>query len=166
MEETRLAWLAGIIDGEGCLTIFRRTRKDRRGVKYMSPAANVTITNTSVEMISACREILDALSVKYTLNDPHRGSCYAKKPLVRISVRNYGSMQVLLKAILPYMVAKRFQAEKVMEFARRAMAKGFDKESKLMFLDAVSSRNQSSRSLRDCTQGLASASEDTVRPAW
>ena len=33
----------------------------------MLPAANVTITNTSVEMISACRVILEALGVKYTL---------------------------------------------------------------------------------------------------
>jgi hypothetical protein len=143
MEETRLAWLAGIIDGEGCLTIFRRTYTDRHGVKRMSPAANVTITNTSVEMISACRVILEALGVKYMINDPHRGSCYAKKPLVRISVRNYGSIQVLLKAILPYLVAKKFQAEKVLEFAQRALTKGFDLQSRQLFLEAVSSRNQS-----------------------
>jgi len=143
MEKTRLAWLAGIIDGEGCLTIFRRSYPDRKGGKRMLPTANVTITNTSVEMLDACREILDTLGVKYNLNDPHLGSCYAKKPLKRISVRNYGSIQVLLKAILPYLIAKKFQAEKLLEFTRLALAKGFSKESRELFLDAVSSRNQS-----------------------
>jgi hypothetical protein len=154
-DELRLAWLAGIIDGEGCLTIFRRTYRDRRGIKQLLPAANVTITNTSVEMIGACRGILDTLGVKYTMNDPHAGSCCAKKPLVRISVRNYGSIQVLLKAILPHMVAKRFQAEQVLEFVRRAMAKGFDKESRQVFLDAVSSRNQSGAPSETARRALA-----------
>jgi len=123
--QTRYAWLAGIIDGEGCFTIYRRScRSGGKGNSHIwSTQANVTITNSCASLLDECRALLDGLKVKYTYIEPRNST---KRPLRRISVRNYGSLILLLDTIDPYLVGKRAQAALLREFVTRAMArKGF-----------------------------------------
>ena len=123
--QTRYAWLAGIIDGEGCFTIYRRTcrsgGKDKAHI--LSTQANITITNSCAALLDECRLLIDSIGVKYTYIEPRNST---KRPLRRISVRNYGSLLVLLDVVDPYLVGKRAQAALLREFVTRAQArKGF-----------------------------------------
>lgn len=121
--QTRLAWLAGIIDGEGGFTIYHRTMTSGSGKKIVSTQANITITNSSASLITECRALLDSQGVKYALINPGNS---ARRPVRRIFIRNYGAMLLTLDAVEPHLIAKRAQAALLREFVTRAMArKGF-----------------------------------------
>jgi hypothetical protein len=139
--ETHLAWLAGIIDGEGCLTIFRKTWKSPEGLKCVSAAADITITNSSAAMLTECRRLLDELEVKYRYILPRNSTT---RPLRRITVRNYVSMLRLLDAVEPYVIAKREQVVLMREFATRAAArKGFRAtDERMSFTTRMSALNK------------------------
>ena len=114
--QTSHAWLAGIVDGEGCLTLFMK--KNDTGTK--SVTANITITNSSAAIIDRCVELLDAGCVKHTLvkmRDPRNPNGRA---LRRLSVRNYDAILRLLDMIEPFMVGKSEQARLVREFVSQA----------------------------------------------
>lgn len=124
MQETKIAWLAGIIDGEGCFTIFNKTVNHRSGNTGVTPSANITITNSSTRILEACQEIMREIDVKFTQCRSHNDT---RRIVRRISVRNYASIILLIDAILPYMVGKRGQAEVMKEFIEKAaVRKGFE----------------------------------------
>ena len=123
MQDVELAWLAGIIDGEGCLTLFHRTNKSSSGQTITSVSANLTITNSSYALVNECRRILDGLGVKYSYLTPRNS---AARPIRRLQVKNYASLMTLLEAIEPYSVGKREQVLLMKDFASKAAArKGF-----------------------------------------
>lgn len=114
MQETNLAWLAGVIDGEGCIAIFRKTVKHRSGNTTIVPTPYITIVNSSQTLMNECKSILDALGVSmyglhYSRNETHR-------PLKRFLIKNHKSLETLLDAILPYLVGKRDQALLMREY--------------------------------------------------
>ncbi len=115
-----LAWLAGIIDGEGCFSIYSVSRKD---ADTPSPSANLTITNSNALLLTRCREILNAVGVKYLYHDPKNGHQRGRK-VMRIRVKNYSSMRKLIELIRPFLVGKADQASVMLEFVSLAGAKG------------------------------------------
>ena len=44
VQDTDLAWLAGLIDGEGCFSIYSVSRRD---ADFPSPSAYLSITNSN-----------------------------------------------------------------------------------------------------------------------
>lgn len=116
--EVDLAWLAGIIDGEGNLHALVQEKKsgtDRW--KYLCP--KIRITNTDVRMIHKVSEIYvrEGLVFFYALN---RVSRYQnKKPTWRdqleITVGSQAGVVKLLKLVMPYLVNKSRYAEIMLE---------------------------------------------------
>lgn len=122
MNELKKAWLAGIIDGEGCFTIFRKKTKSGRQFIY-SLSANLTITNSCRALLEECRSILEEMQIKYTFLIPRNST---HRPMRRISIRNYGSIIKLLDGITPFLVGKKEHALLMQSFAIRASKrKGF-----------------------------------------
>jgi len=115
-----LAWLAGIIDGEGCFSIYSVTRKD---AKTPSPSANLTITNSNCLLLNHCKELLDKLNIKYLYNDPKNGHQQGRR-VMRIRVKNYSSLQRLITLLLPFLVGKTEQAIVMLEFVSLAGQRG------------------------------------------
>lgn len=109
--EHRLAWLAGIIDGEGCmyaaLASESRVRRDGTRGKYMRVA--VVITNTDLAMIEEVISIGAVLGVRFNLEKP---KVYRPQHKQRWAARVAGARQatVLLNAVLPFLVTKRERA--------------------------------------------------------
>ena len=114
--QTSHAWLAGIVDGEGCLTLFMK--KNDTGTK--SVTANITITNSSAAIIDRCVTLFDAECVKYTFVKMRDSRNPNGRPLRRLSVRNYDAILRLLDMIEPFLVGKSEQARLVREFASQA----------------------------------------------
>jgi hypothetical protein len=132
-DNCRLAWLAGIIDGEGCFTIFRHHRGlDRAGQRYEHTSASITITNSCAALMDTARGILDGLGVKYKYLMPRNSYT---RPIWRIDVRNYAAILTLLDAVDPYLVGKAEQAALTREFCERAaIRKGFaDREERAAY---------------------------------
>jgi hypothetical protein len=117
MRNTDLAWLAGIIDGEGSLVIFLRKNLSSSNREVITPSANLTITNTNRAIIEKCVGILVELDIKITLINP---KLRAKRPQRRVNIRNYSSLEKLLVAVMPFLVGKTEQAALMLDFVRRA----------------------------------------------
>jgi|SRR5882724_1185026 len=107
----RLAWLAGIIDGEGYVRFnTERVSTQRRGGRvWYYTAYHVEVANTDSAMLNEIMAIADVLGVKYGYYP--RVQYPGRKPQHRVSFHSRASCDAILRAVLPYLVTKRPQAE-------------------------------------------------------
>ncbi len=108
----RLAWLAGIIDGEGSLMIPRYHRNGNPRYGY-----RVSISNTNVSIINRCKEILDVLQIKYCNYTQDRGKDGLRRKIThQIHITNKKGILITLENIIPLLVGKKKQAELLYKF--------------------------------------------------
>lgn len=99
MKETFKAWVAGLMDGEGCITFICNPRTKR------PHAPNVSITNTH----RGCLKLIDsAWSGGKTFS---RQDVKGRKRCWRLQFTGWENIERFLSDILPYLVIKRQQAE-------------------------------------------------------
>ena len=97
----KLSYLGGIIDGEGTISIVRRTT-------YYVP--HVCIPNTNETLISFCKEILDELEIKYCVEYKDRKKLVNSKPCWVIRIEGKERVGKFLEIISNYVVSKKEQA--------------------------------------------------------
>ena len=120
-----IAWLAGIIDGEGCFSVKRPiVRQSGKRVGYKtSYQVWVVLCNTSKAMVERAAQILDGLGVHY---QPIR-RVWKGKNATRwqywLHVARKDDVLRLTEALLPHLTAKRCEAEMVSWFLKRACQK-------------------------------------------
>ncbi len=116
--EVRLAWLAGMFDGEGSITVFKH--KERNGTTKLCPS--LIVTNCDINIINECDKIFKELGTSFHIfersntNDKHKNS-------FQINTRNQQYMLTVLKAIEPYLVGKKAQAELSIRFLEKRVGK-------------------------------------------
>lgn len=96
-----VAYLAGIIDGEGSITIYKYNRKPRL---YSTYCLRLLITNTNKDLIYWIQSKLGKGCVNY-IKSLHR-----EKPALRYNITS-GKAAEVLKLVLPYLIVKKEQAE-------------------------------------------------------
>lgn len=104
--EVDLAWLAGIIDGEGCLTVDLKMAHN--GKLYLQP--KVRVINTDVRMIQKVARIYVDLGVVFFYNINKKRAAHWKDQTA-IVVASQGSSVKVLEAIIPYLANKKVIAE-------------------------------------------------------
>jgi hypothetical protein len=115
--QTDLAWLGGIWDGEGTISI-RRTIQKNGGKPQYSP--RVSMVNTNTLILSKVKNILDSLEVSYYFREKEQGGFEGSfKQCWIISVDNLTNASRLLENIRPFLFGKGFQADCLMEFCDR-----------------------------------------------
>jgi hypothetical protein len=139
VRDVDLAWLAGVIDGEGCFSICSVNRKD---ADNPSPSAYLSITNSNDLLLKRCRQIFDELNIKYLFNDPKNGHPQGRR-VMRIRVKNYSSLRRLIELIFPFLIGKADQAKVMLEFVALAGQKGkLDLHSRTDLMDRIKKLNQ------------------------
>lgn len=119
MLNTDLAWLAGIWDGEGSLTIFSHTEKN--GSKKICPTA--IVVNTDINIISEIQRILEGLDCSFVIHE-YRPTNKKHKLQWRITTRNTLYIRRLLEAILPYLKGeKKAKGEILLRYVKQRRAK-------------------------------------------
>jgi len=107
-----LAWLAGIIDGEGSFMIPRYHRNGNPRYGY-----RVSISNTNVLIINQCKEILDMLHIKYCNYTQDRGKDGLRRKIThQIHITNKKGILIILENVIPHLVGKRKQGELLYKF--------------------------------------------------
>lgn len=112
-QEREFAYIAGIVDGEGCITMA--FRQYRLGKFRIEP--KVEIANTS-------STLLDWLSAKLTEHSIghhitwHAPQTPQSRPWAALVIQRYNSIVNFLERILPYLVIKRLQGETVRGFLK------------------------------------------------
>jgi len=112
MKETDLAYMAGIVDGEGCIYGHLANRKQNVAGNI---DIRVTIQAVSMAMILKAKAICEELGLtpSYAFNKIFKLS---KRPAHRVDIMRKQDVQVFLQAVLPYLIVKRREAEMVLEW--------------------------------------------------
>lgn len=111
----RLAWLAGIIDGEGWISFrLQRLRTGALNVKWQ-----IGVGNTDAAMMDEVASILNAIGVrhKYYLRQPRLGDprVVARKAQGTIDCERREDCRRLLTALLPYLITKGARAATMLQ---------------------------------------------------
>lgn len=114
---TDLAWLAGHMDGDGWIGIFRRMRSATQ--RYYRYSASLAMMTTSDRNAQRTRDVLDSLGVKYndrTISAYEGADGSRRRAKWQIQMQSNLGVKVVLEAILPYLAEKRRCAELVLEY--------------------------------------------------
>lgn len=119
MDKTDLAYVAGIIDGEGCIS-FSGRKAIGEGKNYSIYRVNVTVGNTSYWLLEYLQSNFGgSISSHYKIPTGKN-----HKPAGQWALRNRSACK-FLELILPYLHMKKLQAELALKFqARRHNAGG------------------------------------------
>ena len=110
MNEVDKAYLAGIIDGEGCITI-------RKQGSYYVPS--VLIGNTNETLINHIKALLDYESIEYCMRYEDRGDRINARPSWTINLSSRDRVIKFLNLVLPYLVSKKDQALLVLDWCSK-----------------------------------------------
>ena len=121
MNNERLAWLAGIWDGEGTITVFL-THRDNNEPRY-NPA--LVLTNTNDVIISEAVKILDELEIRMFLFHNHKSNPNYKDAY-QLTTRKLTSVKKFCEIMIPFLVGKKAQAELTLRFVNSRL-KVFEK---------------------------------------
>ena len=114
MRKTDLAYVAGIVDGEGSISIIaQKTSKNRFGHTFF---VQVSVANTNEWLVRQLQMFFGG-SVYYNKRKVERGEGNWK-PVYKWQIDTNGAVQFLV-AILPYLKLKKAQAEIVISFQDR-----------------------------------------------
>ena len=117
MQNTDLAWLAGIWEGEGTIAIF--SHQEKNGITKICPCCSVV--NTDLALINKVRKILQELGCNFTLKEYNEKN-RKKKWVYRTQNQRY--IILFLEAILPYIYGnKKANAEIVLDYTKQRLAK-------------------------------------------
>jgi hypothetical protein len=110
-------YIAGLVDGEGTVSIVKTNRRDRKNEQY-KPL--IKISNT-------CRKALDVIiervgGFRYH-SEKGRLSHNSRIPIYDILIEKHKDVEVFLKTILPYLLIKRKHAELVLKFCKSRLTK-------------------------------------------
>lgn len=115
--DVRLAWLGGIIDGEGMITVIRRTKSARPG--YIP---RISIVNTDERIIAEVSDILHQLALPhYVQTKAGKGTWKTKWEVL---FNGYLRCNDALPWIIPNLIAKREKAEALYELCGRRLSHG------------------------------------------
>ena len=101
--ETDAAWLAGIIDGEGCICGYWTNRHNKTGGNVH---VDVRIQATSMAMISRVFEICEKNDIEAYVETGGLWRPLSTKPTYRIGIRKRAEVSKLFALIRPYLVVK------------------------------------------------------------
>lgn len=124
MKRTDLAWLAGILDGEGAVYIGRSFQKKRA---IYSPDIRVEMVHEpTVDRVCSIYRQLGAACTKKSL--PMRNRRHRPRHIVWM--KGHESILRVCKAVRPFLVTKAQQAQLVAEFCRLRLKARFRKFEK------------------------------------
>jgi hypothetical protein len=142
VSDTDIAWLAGIIDGEGCFSVKRPIRRKsgvRKGYKT-SYQVWLVLCNTSRPMMEKTAQLLRDMGVGH---QPMRKVWKGKKATrwqYWLHIAKKAEVLRVTEILLPHLTAKSDEAEVVVWFLRRACEKSVYRTTPLdrAMLDSLS----------------------------
>ena len=119
--ETERAWLAGIWDGEGSISLFQNTEKD--GAIKLKPIVNMV--NTDMGIINKCLDIIERGGCHaYIVNRRHSVKNPKHKDVVEIKFSSVPNIKGILELIEPYLEgSKKSKAQILLRYVNRRSEK-------------------------------------------
>jgi len=108
-------YLAGFIDGEGCISSTKHKFIGNNNKRYCYYKPCIRIANTHKDTMIIIGKILDKLGVSWTWYEQNRNRWNS---IYYISIRKKNSIILLLSEILPYLITKNEQARIMLELLK------------------------------------------------
>ncbi len=166
--ELRLAWLGGIIDGEGTISFASKfSHSSRQNNYHFRPY--VSITNSDMTMVEEIKSILDEIGCGYYIRSAGNPSKRKEnwKEYTQVYAEGMRRLHRLLPILIPYLVSKRRQAEAVLQYIESRFT-GEHKEpvrdDQLQLVLRVKQLNHRGVLNRPETVRRTPKGDDTVRP--
>ena len=155
IDECALAWLAGIIEGEGTVSIYHQKRKGNAPDQLR---ATISITNTDPHLISRCNEIFNTLGCNVHINqyDNKKGST---RTVYDMQTAKQEYVKKICEAVIPYMVGEKLaKAKLVLSFVQRRLERlGSNRDTRKAQYDDTDwetfTNIRSSQTTREANQG-------------
>jgi len=121
--EYELVWLAGFIDGEGCLSIYKGSGKRKIKKKAQQHYIRISIINTGYRTIERISNILNKYKIKYFIQETVRKNPNHNNTKCVIL---HHSIQVekLLNLVQPYLFSKQKEAQLIRKYIKLRREKG------------------------------------------
>ena len=118
-----LAWLAGIIDGEGTINIISKpgSRKRKDGTRKRNYWTFLQIVNTNEILVLKVIEIMKKLNANPYVWEKQATDKWKKA--YQLSLQRMSKVKRVLEKIFPYLIAKRRQAEITLNFINSRLSK-------------------------------------------
>lgn len=138
--ELDLSFLAGLMEGEGCFSLHRRVRTDRRTLRkseaapVLNYAVHIAVSNSDYRLIEEVHNILDKIEVghyiqwhgtglkKGSLNPVNGKTVKAVRAVGQINILGMKRCKKFLELITPYLRIKKDQAECMAEWIERRLS--------------------------------------------
>lgn len=114
-EVADIAWLAGVIDGEGTMHLAEASQHRQ----YIQ----VSICNTHPALIQKITRIWERQNVKFTIGLLKRPP---RREYLQVTCMGLGSAKKVLESILPYLTAKHDQAVCLLSYIAWREAQGYN----------------------------------------
>lgn len=149
---TDLAYLAGIIDGEGSLAAHRNGNK--KGLWY---TPRLSIYNTDLQLIEWCRDVLAELGAGSHIGSHVRE--HGRRVQYVLTIQRLKALRVCLPHIIPFLKQKRFRGELLLEFCerredRRTPYEPRDLDIVAMLFDANGDKRNNAQTVREAASRL------------
>jgi hypothetical protein len=118
LTETEKAYLAGFIDGEGCISIVKQTKKESRNPYYR---LSLIVSQTNYEFLQHWQQLVGIGKMNEKMYQTMASEHCARAWDWRVST---GDAAELLESLLPYLRIKKTEAEIAIKFQR-----GFQRSS-------------------------------------
>lgn len=106
---TEIAWLAGIIDGEGTIGFYRINPKNGSGRRSASCMVSLRISNSDPRIVQECQRVMVCLTKRTSI--PISTHAHPQRRLeYKISLNKQADIASLLQSVLQYLVGKKDQA--------------------------------------------------------
>lgn len=112
LDEIALAYFAGLVDGEGTITIIRTGQIVADGGRSLRP--QVEVTNTNPVIVQHVIDTFYKMGAKPYIDT--RASKNNWKAAYKIVAYGLNKSKKVLTCVMPYLLAKKAQAELVLEF--------------------------------------------------
>lgn len=124
-----LAYLAGLVDGEGCISARWSTQSNPKHYGDNRLSVSVGVYNTHPFIIKRAEEVMHMLGIKFcTVIENHKSNPKYKIGS-NVGVHGKGNVKKLLTALLPWLTAKQDQAKMLMELIDYRESLAIDKSA-------------------------------------
>lgn len=113
-----IAWLAGIWDGEGSITVFKH--REKNGCIKFCPTINVV--NCNPVIINQIIKICDQIGVGLHINE-RDGLKENHAHKYELITRKFTTIKKFIEIVGPYLIGKKAQAELVLRFVDKRLEK-------------------------------------------
>ena len=120
-QETDKAYLAGILDGEGCIHVSLQCQKIKGPNSQGTLHHIVQIANTSKPLVDFITNWLDMEGIPYYHVSWQKAKNPRQKLYAQVRITRFIAIKKLLTQLLPYLLVKKPQAILMLEFVERRL---------------------------------------------